>query len=152
KTVWVHEAYLTTESFSVESKTSRLGHLKSSSVRIYEDYSKQSFYKEAGNELTGAAYYIKLQAEHFGTTYFLISQDPSSTTGVVGWVKASDLSTHTHTGVDRKSKNYYLNGKGSAYAKAWGGSKDLTVSDLSGLKDQPFAINLTEKVGNNIWY
>src|SRR5699024_1642905 len=45
----------------------------------------------------------------------------------------------------------YITGEGNAYAKAWGGSKDL-VYDLSEHRNETFKVHLTEKVGNNIWY
>src|SRR5699024_1802047 len=70
---------------------------------------------------------------------------------VVGWVKASDMSTHSHKGKDKYSKRYYLTGEGNAYAKAWGGSKDFAY-DLSNYRNETFNIHLTETVGNNIWY
>src|SRR5690606_36351877 len=104
KTVWIRYSELTNEPAFAESKTSRLGHLKSANVRIYEDYKKQSVYKE-GKNYTHAAYYIKLQANYNGTTYYRISKKPSSE--VVGWVKASDVTAHEHTAVDKKAKTFY---------------------------------------------
>ncbi|MFP3359521.1 GW dipeptide domain-containing protein, partial [Planococcus sp. SIMBA_143] len=83
--------------------------------------------------------------------YYLISTNPSSETGVLGWVKAQDVSSHSHKGVDTKSKTFYVKGTGNAYSKAWGGSKDL-VYDLSSLSMKEFQVNKTETVGNNTWY
>ena len=152
KTVWIHEAFVSSDSLVSESSISRLGHLDSSSVRIYSDYVNQAKYVEAGTENTDEVYYIKKQASVGDDLYYLISRNPSSTSGVVGWVKASDMSTHTHKGADRKAKTFYLNGKGSAFSKAWGGSENSVHPNLSLLKGQVFQVNLTEKVGNNIWY
>ena len=137
---------------SKEKNTSRLGHLKSANVRIYGSYSNQSEYKLAGNENADKVYYIKKQVTNPDGLYYLISLNPSSSSGVVGWVKASDLSTHPHQGVDKKAKTFYVKGNGSAFAKAWGGSKDIVYQDLSAMKNQQFKVHLTEKVGNNIWY
>ena len=152
KTAWVHEAFVTAVKPFIESSTSRLGHLRSASVRIYEDLAKPADYIEAGSAHTDEVYYIKKQAEAGNDLYYLISRNPSSMSGVVGWVKAGDLSTHAHAGIDRQAKTFYLKGTGSAYDKAWGGNKNLTYQDLSKMKDQAFIVNLTEKVGNNIWY
>ena len=154
KTAWIQEAHLLTEplDFAIESSTSRLGHLNSSSVRIYKDYSELSKYFKAGNTYTHAVYYIKKQVRIGNNLFYLISQNPSSTRGVVGWVKASDMSTHPHLVVDKKAKTFYLKGNGSAYTKAWGGSKDFVYSKLSSYKNNEFKVNLTESVGSGVWY
>ncbi|MCG3418018.1 GW dipeptide domain-containing protein [Oceanobacillus jordanicus] len=147
ETIWLHSSYLTTKE---ESDTSLLGHLKSG-AKIYEEIGDVSSSLNTINYLN-AVYYIKKQAEINGEFYYLISNQPSSVKGVIGWVKASDLAVHTHVGVDKESKIFYLNGKGSAYQKAWGGSKDLIYKDLSSYEGSTFKVNLTESVGSNIWY
>ncbi|WP_077318447.1 SH3 domain-containing protein [Virgibacillus proomii] len=145
KTIWLHSSYLRSE-----ITISKLGHIRSSKVKIYNDNFSSS--KQAGSTYTNAVYYIKAQTTYQGNTYYLISKQPSSTKGVVGWVKASDLSTHNHTGVDRKAKTLYFKGTGSAYDTAWGGSKNLVYKDMSPYAGMQFKVDLTEKVGNNIWY
>src|SRR5690625_2928651 len=147
KTVWVHESYLD----SVEgSSTSHLGHIRSSKAKIYDDLTLTSSF-QAGSTYTHQVYYIKKQASLGDQLYYLISMQPSSTKGTVGWVKSSDLSTHPHTRVDKDSKVFYVKGTGKAYSKAWGGSKDL-VYNLSELKGEVFQVHMTEKVGKNTWY
>lgn len=153
KTVWVHSSYVESQySQSVEEKTSRLGHIRSASRKIYKTAGDESTAFAAGTKYTNAVYYIKKQAKVDGVTYYLISKNPSYKTGVVGWMKASDLSTHVHTGVDKKKKTGLVKGTLKGYSKAWGGSKDVVYSNLAKYKNQIFNINLTEKVGNNIWY
>ena len=149
KTAWVQESQII---FGTENATSRLGHLNSANVRIYENYAKQANYQIAGTEYTNAVYYIKKQAKFEHGTYYLISQNPSSTRGAVGWVKASDMSTHPHLTDDKKVKTFYLNGSGKAYMKAWGGSKDSVYSNLSAFKNREFKVHLTESVGSSVWY
>src|SRR5699024_1941962 len=97
------------ETFSVQSKaltqeasTSKLGHIRSSNVDIYETIGGKSF--KAGSKYTNAVYYIKRQAVVGSDTYYLLSKNPSATTGVVGWAKSTDLSTHDHKGVDEIAK------------------------------------------------
>ena len=82
----------------------------------------------------------------------MLSERPSSTTGVVGWVKATELTTHNHVGVDRNKTILTLNGTGQAWSKAWGGKQDLVFNSLNKYTNIRFHVNLTEKVGNNIWY
>ncbi|MCJ0929619.1 GW dipeptide domain-containing protein [Virgibacillus halodenitrificans] len=147
KEVWLHSSYLIDK-----QKTSKLGHLRNAKVNIYSGLDNKQTSKVAGSKFTNAVYYIKQQASIKNKRYYLISTEPSSKYGVVGWVEASDISIHEHKGVDNKSKTYYLKGTGSAYSKAWGGVKDVIHRDLSRFKHREFKVNLTEKVGNNTWY
>lgn len=149
KTVWMHSSYVTSKE---ESKISRLGHIRNSKVAIYKDIGNPSTALTAGNTYTHSVYYIKKQASVNNQLYYLISNTPSSNKGAVGWVKSQDLSTHMHTGVDKSKKTFTFKGTGSAYSKAWGGSKNEVLSNLSQYKGQKFNVHLTEKVGNNIWY
>src|SRR5690625_881942 len=148
KTVWMHSSYVTSK---IESKTSKLGHIRSANVKIYNNIGDASTAITAGDKYTHAVYYIKKQAKVNNQVYYLISKSPSSTKGVVGWVKSQDLSTHPHVGVDKKAKTFYVKGTGKAYDTAWGGNKNL-VYDLPQYKGQVFKVHLTEKVGNNTWY
>ncbi|WP_213422030.1 hypothetical protein, partial [Bhargavaea massiliensis] len=62
-----HTRFIVAQSSSVkkvtgiEQKTSRLGHLRSSGVRIYKSYASQSDYMNAGSTYTNEVYYIKKQ-------------------------------------------------------------------------------------------
>src|SRR5690625_5288919 len=149
KTVWIHSSYLVS---MVGNSTSRLGHIRTGSVKIYSSLEKNASFEIAGSKYTNAVYYIKSQSQVNGKMYYLISTSPSNTRGLVGWVEASDLSVHSHVGVDKKAKTLYFKGTGKAYRKAWGGSKDLVHSNMSQYANQEFKVNLTEKVGNNTWY
>ncbi|MCM3668095.1 N-acetylglucosaminidase [Mesobacillus maritimus] len=151
KTVWLHEAYISTEPVLVQSSTSRLGQISSTSVKIYPKLDS-NLSVSAGDTYTNTVFYIKKEAVLDNQKYYLISKEPSSTTGVIGWVKSTDIKTYTHVGVDNMSKTFYVKGTYSAYSKAWGGLKDIVYKDLSQFKGYEFKVNLTEKVGNNIWY
>src|SRR5699024_10345877 len=91
-----------------ESRISRLGHIRGERY-IYESIGGKSF--KAAPTYTNAVYYIKRQAKVESEIYYLISTSPSDTRGVVGWMKASDLSTLAHIGVSKKPKQLLLNGK-----------------------------------------
>lgn len=147
ETIWLHSSYLTTKT---ESNTSKLGHL-SSRATIYKVIGDPDSIIES-NSLLNAVYYIKKQASVNGVIFYLISTQPSRTNGVIGWVKSSELSTYEHKTVDKKKKTFFVTGTGSAYSKAWGGSKDLVYQNLSQLEGEYFEVNLTEKVGGNTWY
>ncbi|GIN23184.1 SH3 domain-containing protein [Siminovitchia fordii] len=148
KTVWIMSSNVVQ---AKESKTSRLGHIKNSKVRIYKTLGSPSSIA-AGSGHTNSVYYIKKQSIINGQTYYLISKQPSSTKGVIGWVKSTDMSSYRHIGIDKIVKKFYIKGTGRAYSKAWGGKKDLVYSDLKKYTNKTFDVNLTEKVGNNVWY
>ncbi|WP_188738830.1 N-acetylglucosaminidase, partial [Oceanobacillus neutriphilus] len=144
--VFIHESFV---SEVKQTNTSKLGHLKSN-AEIYKQLGDLNS-KIDNTKYLNAVYYIKSQSTINGQEYYLISTQASSTDGTIGWVESSQINTHNHTGVDTESKTFFIDGKGQAYSKAWGGNKDF-VYNLSNYKEQPFQINKTEKVGNNIWY
>lgn len=149
KTVWIHSSRAAAK---VEKSTSRLGQIKNDNVMIYQTAGNSTGAISAGSAYTGTVYYIKKQAMINDQTYYLISKQPSSVSGVVGWVNSSDLNNYSYTSYDKKIKTLYFTGQGIAYIKPWGSTKDIIFTDLSKNKDQEFKINLTEKVGNNTWY
>lgn len=151
KTIWIHSSHVTSME---ENTTSRLGKIKGADVKIYKDVLNPNSSFTAGTTHTGMTYFIKKQMKFDDQVFYLISNEPSAQKGVIGWVKASDIDTHSHSGVDNKQKILYLKGKGAAYNRAWGSSKNLvlTSKDLSNFKYKKLIVNLTEKVGNNIWY
>ena len=71
---------------------------------------------------------------------------------MIGWVKAKDISTHSHSSVDRKTREFGIKGNGKGTNKAWGGHQDTVHAKMSNHRGKRFQVNLTEKVGNNIWY
>lgn len=151
QTIWIHENHLTTKE---ESATSRLGKIKSSSVKIYRDVHNPSTVFTAGSEHTNRVYYIKKQMNINGDLFYLVSSLPSNTNGLIGWVHSSDITTYSHVSVDKQEKRFYVKGQGVAYNRAWGGSQNVVYSsqDMENLAGYEFLVHLTEKVGNNTWY
>ncbi|MYL47362.1 mannosyl-glycoprotein endo-beta-N-acetylglucosamidase, partial [Virgibacillus halodenitrificans] len=149
KTMWIQAYNLVNYA---ESKTSKLGHINGSQTVIYKDINDLSNNIVAGTKYTNKVFYIKKQAKKAGELYYLISTVASSTSGVVGWVKASDMWAQDHVAVDHQAKTFYLKGSGWSYTDAWGGENNVIYKNLSSYKGQPFKIDLTEKVGEAIWY
>ncbi|SNZ04645.1 bifunctional autolysin [Terribacillus aidingensis] len=148
KQMWLHSAYVTEKN---ESKTSKLGHLRAD-AEILSAPGITANAKKAINGYTDEVYYIKKQGVFDKKTYYLISYNPSSVSGTVGWVEAGQMNIHSHKGYSKKQVTLYLTGSGKSYNKAWGGRKNLVSSNLTAYKGKAFHVNLTEKVGNNIWY
>lgn len=135
---------------SNKANTSKLGHIKSSNVKIYDDFYKRDTSFKAGTKHKNKVYYIKKEGKINGKTFYLISTEPSSSKGTIGWVSASDINIHEHKGMSRAKTNLTIKDNGNAYSKAWGGSKDL-VYNLSSHEGDTFKVNLVETVGKNIW-
>ncbi|WP_051359440.1 peptidoglycan recognition protein family protein [Paucisalibacillus globulus] len=150
KTVWIHGNHLTIKE---ESSTSRLGKVNDTSVKIYSNDQLTTAFT-AGSEYMNNVYYIKKQMKLDGNTYYLISEQPSSVNGIIGWVNSKDITTLSHLAVDSVPKTYYLKGKGIAYNRPWGGSKNVvyTSNELAQDKYERFDVHLTQKVGTNTWY
>src|SRR5690606_13445858 len=106
----------------------------------------------AGTANTGEVFYIKKQATYNNVLYYLISRNPSAVTGVIGWVKATDMSSAEHSTINSTKKVLYIKGSGNAYGNAWGGTKNQISLDLTKLQNQTYEVNLTERVGEKIWY
>src|SRR5699024_7694618 len=151
--IWVHSDHLTSVQHSTSSTkaTSSLGQVKNSIVRIYSGIGSGSS-KVAGSAYSNRVFYIKRQGTESNNTYYLLSTSPSSTKGLVGWVKSTDLTSYTHKTVDSKKKTLFFKGKGVAYDRAWGGSKNRVYNSLKSEKGMEFKVNLTETVGSNTWY
>ncbi|WP_121616312.1 S-layer homology domain-containing protein [Virgibacillus halodenitrificans] len=135
-----------------KESTSKLGKIKSENDPIYADPEDQSKYKKAGKTHSNTVYYIKQQATLRGETYYLISDQPSSKNGTIGWVNSKDIKVYTHSSVDRDMKLMYLTGSGVAYDRAWGGSENIVYNKLAPMTGDILEVNLTESVGNNTWY
>ncbi|WP_229720414.1 peptidoglycan recognition protein family protein, partial [Oceanobacillus neutriphilus] len=136
---------------SKKANTSKLGQLNSNNVTKYDNPVSQSGASSISGEDANKVFYIKAEAVIDNKQYYLISNQASSSNGVVGWIEAKDIKVHNHNGIDNESKTLVVNGKGNAYSKAWGGSTDL-VYNLSSYAGEEFKVNKTEKVGSNIWY
>ncbi|WP_143588858.1 N-acetylglucosaminidase [Terribacillus halophilus] len=153
KNVFIHSSYVESyKDIGVESSTSRLGHLKKDAV-VYKHWYDQSEGRVASEaNLTDTVYYVKRQVQAADEVFYLISLEPSAKNGVVGWVRSGDLNSRSHKGIDKEHKTFYVNGKGTSYTKAWGGSKDIVKTDLSDYAGETFSVTLTERVGSNVWY
>src|SRR5699024_4320183 len=111
----------------VESKTSRLGHIRGGTRYIYKTLGNESS-KFSSVPYQDAVYYIKKQAKYNGKTYYLLSTRPSSTTGIVGWMQSTDISSHKHVAINKEQKVFTIKGTGKSYTKAWGGNKNLVYN------------------------
>ncbi|MFP7492541.1 GW dipeptide domain-containing protein [Terribacillus saccharophilus] len=148
KQMWLHSSYL---SKKTEKRISRLGHLDGDAL-ILKQPGMPAGSKQAKDGYTNAVYYIKKQAVVNGKTFYLISKQPSSVNGTVGWVDARQMDTHPHTTYSRNKETLYIKGTGKSYSKTWGGSKDIVEKSMKHLEGQAFQVDLVEKVNKATWY
>ncbi len=134
-----------------EDYTSMLGHIKGGKSFIYSNPLNQEE-KKSSDPFKNNVYYIKKQLSYLGDTYYLLSREPSSEEGTIGWMKSTDLSVHLNLSIDTDPKLFYIKGEGTAYEKPWGGRKNIAITDLKSFKDQEFHVIKTEKIGKNVWY
>lgn len=135
----------------IEKPVSYLGHIRAGESNVYSS-PKQLFRFESSEKLKHSVYFIKKQAVYNDEIFYLISKKPSTVDGIVGWMKASDLSVHRYIAVDTDPKSFQIKGEGKAYELPWGGKKNLVFEDLSLLKKQEFSVLRTDLVGNHVWH
>lgn len=134
-----------------EVPISRLAHIKPEKSFIYKS-PKDLDSGMSSRNYKGNVYHIKKLAKYRGETFYLLSQKPSASDGIIGWMKATDVSSHSHVSIDNDSKTFYLKGKGIGYTHAWGDKRNRVYASLKSFKDAEFKVDKTDKVGKNIWY
>lgn len=139
------------ESSYKEILTSKLAHIRNSGSYIYRSPVDDKPQKSS-EDYVFSSYYVKKEAYFKGERYYLLSEEPSAVTGVIGWMKQSDLQLHNHIRIDEDAKTFIIRGIGEAFNRQWGGKKNLVYADLAVLKGKIFNVTRTDKVGNNNWY
>lgn len=140
-----------TEGTFTHSHTSRVGRINNQNVKVYTSPTSATG-TNAGSAKIGVTYYIKEKATKGNDTFYLLSTNASRTSGVIGWVNELDLSTHSHYSMDSKAKDVVLSGQGVSYNMVWGNSKQVVNASLTAHKGKVLKVNLTETIGDNIWY
>lgn len=137
----------------VENLVSKIGRIRPGESYIYPDI-KELTNKKSTKNFKGNTYFIKKQVIYNSQKFFLLSNEPSSINGVVGWIKANDMVTHNLVQIDYDKKKFKLMGTGYAFDRPWGAKKNIIFNneELASLKDEVFYVEQTDKVGKNIWY
>lgn len=155
KTIWISskytKAYVEVAAEPEETDVSYLGRLSSKTVKIYKDITKLEDYILANSTYTNETFYIKKEALYEDEDYYQISRTNGTSTTVVGWVEASDVTTYTNSLVDTTKFTTYIAGTSSAYNIPYGTTNNI-VYDLSKYRAKTFKVTRTEKVGSSIWY
>lgn len=134
-----------------EIPVSRIGHIKGGKSYIYSTPTDLNE-KMSSKNYKHSAYFIKRQVTLNNELFYQLSDKPSGINGVIGWMKAVDLSSHDDITIDYDTKGFYIKGSGSSYDRPWGGKKNLVHSDLASFTGQLIKVEQTVKVGKNLWY
>lgn len=134
-----------------ENQITRIGHIKKNSTYIYST-PKSELNTTSTDDFLHSAYFIKKEATFNNELYYLLSQKPSAVTGVIGWIKASETTSHLHLFIDNDLKQFIIKGSGVSYTRPWGGRNNIVYKKLADYKNLDFFVKRTEKVGNNFWY
>ncbi|ASN04124.1 hypothetical protein CFK40_03445 [Virgibacillus necropolis] len=130
---------------------SRIGHIKGGQSFIYS-YGEDKLEKESSEDYKDSVYYIKKEAIYNGELFYLISNRPSAIHGVIGWMKASEMSSHPYVEIDSDTKTFYIKGSGTGFSRAWGGKKNHVFTELESFENSEFEVNKTQMIGKNLWY
>ena len=85
----IHSSHVTIKE---ENNTSKVGQIRQAGVDIYRQIDNITSKIKASSDHLNRVYYIKKQVKIDNKTFYLISNEPSSTNGVVGWVNSEDIS------------------------------------------------------------
>lgn len=134
-----------------EKLVSKVARIKSGESLIYE--SPQNLkHQKSSKSCRGRTYYIKKQGTLDGEKYYLLSNQPSTVNGIVGWMKAADLDTRNLVHIDEDPKEFIIKGDGNAVDTPWGAKLNITQHDLSQFAGKTFLVTRTDKVASSTWY
>lgn len=152
KKVFVHSDFVSKGAANInESKISMAAHL-TSEAKIFQNYKDQTIYDDAAPEYDKLMFYVKRAAKINEEYYYLISRQPSDVKGTIGWVHESSIEVKEHYTVNNDSREFLIKGDGTTYNRAWGNTGDIVHDNLTSYKNKVFSVNLTEYVGDQLWY
>src|SRR5699024_2692155 len=134
-----------------EQLASRMGRIRAGESYIYPKPNELKG-RVSSKGYRSSTYYIKRRAVYNNELFYLLSDLPSGEDGVIGWIKASKVTSPRNLAIDNDSKTFYINGEGSGYNRPWGGKKDCVYPDLKKYKNMKFIVDKTEIVGKGVWY
>lgn len=134
-----------------ERLISRIGRIREGDSIIYKSPKELSNFRSS-KKYKGNSYFIKKQATVNGERFYLLSNEPSSVKGIIGWMRATDVVAHDLVFIDRDPRVFKLVGAGFAYDRPWGAEKNIIFKDLEPYKGREFYVERTDRVRNGYWY
>lgn len=134
-----------------ERQISRVGRVDRGAVDVYTS-PIESPNKKIKMKLNKDTYYIKRQVTRNKEKFFMLSREASAVDGVIGWVKADNVVSHSLLFIDEDKKEFELTGEGKAYDKPWGTKQNVVIPDLKPYKEKRFVAERTDMVNSGYWY
>src|SRR5699024_11184141 len=103
--------------------TSRLAHIRGGQSKVYKAPNSEEYIPS--DEFKNHVYHVTKEATFRFEKYYLLSTEQSSSKGIIGWMKESDVQTHNFVYVDDDKEVLKLSGEGSCYTHPWGGKKQF---------------------------
>lgn len=133
-----------------EKYISKLGKLRDNSIKLYRNLKNLNDYMFSG-ELYGKTLYIKKLSVINNQKYYLLSREPSSEKGVIGWVHVNDVIAHNLVFIENVTKTFQIIDEGKGFSIPWGSEKDIIFDNVYEYKDEVFYVNRIEKLRNGYW-
>lgn len=131
--------------------SSKMGKIRTGQSYIYPQPNEPAG-KRSSKGFRDSTYYIKRKTVYNNELFYLLSNLPSGEEGVIGWMKASDVSSPRHLQIDNDPKNFSITGSGAGFNRPWGDKKDCVYSNLKKFENVDFNVDKTEIVGKGVWY
>lgn len=130
----------------------KVGILKSSSTKIYQDLTDLTKSEQAGTTYTNENFYVYKQATVDNTTYYEISRADGTNTNSIGWVEEGQITLSNITSSTTSDLKLYLTGFGKAYNISNGTTNNVVYSSLSNYRAKAFTAKKTEVINGNTYY
>lgn len=130
----------------------KVGILKGTSTKIYQDLTDLTKSQQAGTTYTKENFYVYKQATVDNKTYYEISRTDGTKTKSIGWVEQGQITLTNITSSTTSNLKLYLTGFGNAYNIPNGTTNNVVYSSLSSYRAKAFTAKKTEVINGNTYY
>lgn len=130
----------------------KIGILKSTSTKIYQDLTDLTKSQKASTTYTNENFYVYKQATVDNKTYYEISRTDGTKTKSIGWVEEGQITLSNITSSTTTSLKLYLTGFGKAYNISNGTTNNVVYSSLSNYRAKAFTAKKTEVINGKTFY
>ncbi len=132
--------------------TTKVGILKSTTTKIYQDLTDLTKTIDAGTSYTKENFYVYKQATVDNKTYYQISRTNGTKTSAVGWVEKDQITLSDITSSTAANLKLYLTGFGTAYNISNGTTNNVVYSSLADYRTKAFTANKIEVINGKTYY
>lgn len=130
----------------------KVGILKSTSTKIYQDLTDLTTSQQAGTTYTKENFYVYKQATIDNKTYYEISRTDGTSTKAIGWVEEGQITLSNITSSTTSNLKLFLTGFGKAYNISNGTTNNVVYDSLADYRATAFTAKKTEVINGNTYY